>query len=180
VSPQGRRKCHSASHQNNNNKNSRTTGLHPFVFKNSASKAVSYAQTAHKLATGLGLFGVAIDNKTADRASVASPRPDSKPGAEPLAVISTASSTSTSNQAASSSQIWNKWAPAALYGLGGAVAAGAAFGAAYYRRDDLTSGIGWAGDHLKYVGNLWDDNALKLRVNSLMAIGKESGIVFRK
>jgi hypothetical protein len=58
--------------------------------------------------------------------------------------------------------------------------AGAAFGAAYYRRDDLTPGIGWAGDHLKYVGDLRDDNALKLRVNSLMAVGKESGTVFRK
>src|ERR1700712_1339878 len=40
-------------------------GLHPFVFKNSASKAVTYAQTAHKLATGLGIFGaVSVASKS--------------------------------------------------------------------------------------------------------------------
>lgn len=147
-------------------------GLHPFVFKNSASKAVSYVQMAHKVGTGLGLFGTAAS--TASQAS--SPSSSSK---EQLAVIRT-SEPSTSATPAAKKDGWAKWGPAAMYGLGGAVAAGAAVGAAYYRKDDLTSGVGWAGDHLKYVGNLWDEKALKVRVDSLLAIQAESGVFFHK
>lgn len=73
---------------------------------------------------------------------------------------------------------WTKWAPA-LYTVGGAVVAGAAAGGAYWRRDDLGVGYSWATDHMKYVRNLWDEEALKRRVNSLIEIEETEGVVFR-
>ena len=91
-------------------------GLHPFVFKNQTSKAVTYAQGAHKLASSLGLFGAAADAKSQGSSSGTS-----TPKSEPLAL------TAPPNTAPASSAKggWTKWAPAAL----GAVVAGAAAGA---------------------------------------------------
>ncbi|KAG6336531.1 hypothetical protein ID866_2553 [Astraeus odoratus] len=73
---------------------------------------------------------------------------------------------------------WARWAPAA-YAVGGAVAAGAAAGAAYWRREELTSGYNWASDHMKYVGNLWDEEAMKGRLDSLVQAGTKHGILFK-
>lgn len=141
-------------------------GLHPFVFKNQTSKAVTYAQGAHKLATSLGIFGSAADAKSPSGSSTP------KVPAEQLALTAPPAPAS----ASSAKGGWTKWAPAAL----GAVVAGAAAGAAYYKKDELTSSVFWAGDHLKYVGNLWDKQALQRRVDSLIAIERESGVLFHK
>jgi hypothetical protein len=62
--------------------------------------------------------------------------------------------------------------------VGGALLAGAA-GGAYYKKDDLTQGLTWATDHMKYVGNLWDEAALEQRVEALVDIEKEQGVIFR-
>jgi hypothetical protein len=80
------------------------------------------------------------------------------------------------NQAPASA--WGKWAPAA-YAVGGAILAGAAAGGAYYKRDDLNVGLTWATDHMKYVGNLWDEEALKRRVDALIDVEEEEGVSFR-
>jgi hypothetical protein len=71
------------------------------------------------------------------------------------------------------------WAPA-IYGVGGAILAGAAAGAVYQRRSDVEQGWSWLSGHMQYVGNLWDDKAMKARVGNLIGVGKERGIVFRK
>jgi hypothetical protein len=73
------------------------------------------------------------------------------------------------------SRNWGKWA---TYG-GAVLAAGAAAGTAYYKRDDLALGYGWATDHMKYVGNLWDENALRKRVESVIDVEQELGVLFR-
>lgn len=57
--------------------------------------------------------------------------------------------------------------------------AGAVAGGAYYKRDDLTQGLSWATDHMKYVGNLWDEESLNQRVEALIDIEKERGVIFR-
>lgn len=147
-------------------------GLHPFVFKNQTSKAVTYAQGVHQLATGLGLFGAV--SKGDSKSPSAPPKPETK-GTESLTLV-TASPSSSPASASSNKGGWAKWAPAAL----GAVVAGAAAGAAYYKKEELTSSVGWAGDHMKYVGNLWDKKALQRRVDSLVAVRKESGVFFHK
>lgn len=89
-----------------------------------------------------------------------------------------ASGTTTPPNAQTSGSSWSKWAPAA-YAVGGALVAGAAVGGAYYKREDLGQGYTWATDHMKYVRNLWDEDALKRRVETLLDVEKDMGVVFR-
>lgn len=74
--------------------------------------------------------------------------------------------------------VWQKWAPVA-YGVGGALIAGAAAGTAYYKREDVGQGFSWASDHMKYVGTLWDETALKTRMDQVVDLGKGFNVVFR-
>jgi hypothetical protein len=74
---------------------------------------------------------------------------------------------------------WNRWAAPAAYAVGGAVLAGAAVGSAWCKRDDLGQGYNWATDHMKFVGVLWDEKALKQRVTDLIDLEKSHGILFR-
>lgn len=129
-------------------------GLHPHVFKNTATQAAGYVQTATSLFSTL----------TTPRNT-----PPSTPGALKAAAI-----------AAPPSQpsLWNKWAPAA-YAVGGALIAGAAAGTAYYKRQEITSGYAWATDHMKYVGTLWDERTLTKRVDTLLEIEEQMGVTFR-
>lgn len=151
-------------------------GLHPVVFKGSATKAVTYAQAAHKLAGNLGLFGSAARAPTVTSPTATGPPVNSKSGQEGDILSLVQTSPSQQGSVSSSRSGWARWAPAAL----GAVVAGAAAGAAVYKREELTSSLGWAGDHLIYVRNLWDDKALRRRIDSLIAIRKESGVYFHK
>lgn len=132
-------------------------GLHPFVFKNSASKAFGYLQTAHKLISTFGSSSAA-SSVTASKAPVAAILPP---------------------PSAASSASWAKWAKPAAIGLGGLLVSGATAGAAYYTRDDLGLGYKWATDHMKFVGNLWDEKQMKGRVKLLFEIEESQGVVFR-
>ncbi|KAG8218648.1 hypothetical protein J3R82DRAFT_4313 [Butyriboletus roseoflavus] len=105
-------------------------GIHPFVFKNSATRAVEYANAARDIATDV--FSLFKGNE----------RPIATPNPTLLQITTGTSETSSASP-------WAKWAPAA-YALGGAVIAGATAGAAYMRRDDITSGYTWASDHMKF------------------------------
>ena len=57
--------------------------------------------------------------------------------------------------------------------------AGAVAGGAYYKREDLEQGYAWATDHMKYVKNLWDEEALRKRVDDLLDIENQEGVLFR-
>jgi hypothetical protein len=59
------------------------------------------------------------------------------------------------------------------------LAAGAAAGTAYYKRNDLALGYGWATDHMKYIGNLWDEDAMRKRVEDVIDIEQDIGVIFR-
>ncbi|KAJ7178975.1 hypothetical protein C8R46DRAFT_1323205 [Mycena filopes] len=110
-------------------------GLHPGVFKNTATKGLEYAQAARTVGTGL--------------------------------IAPAAPATG-----------WGKWAGPASY-VGGALLAGAAAGATYYKREDLGLGYTWATDHMKYVGHLWDADESNKRVDFLIDTDEEQGILFR-
>jgi hypothetical protein len=125
-------------------------GIHPFVVKNTVTKVAEYANTATTI--GSAIMG-SFAGFTAQKAS----QPKSPPA---------------------SPTVWSKWAPAA-YAVGGAVLAGAAAGGAYYAREDLTQGLNWATDHLVFVGNLWDQAVLEKRMEDLVDIEKEHGVIFR-
>ncbi|KZT13086.1 uncharacterized protein LAESUDRAFT_690248 [Laetiporus sulphureus 93-53] len=128
-------------------------GLNPAVFKNGVTQAASYVRDAF---TTLRSFT------------------SSNP---PSATASRAAITAAPNVAASTS-MWQKWAPGS-YAVGGALLAGAALGAAYYKREELDWGYKWATDHMKYVRALLDENSLQRRLQRLVEIEEEMGVVFR-
>jgi hypothetical protein len=122
---------------------------------------VGYAQTAHKAATDIwGAFSAFNKSPTAP--------------AQPSGLL-----IGPPAQAGASSGAWSRWAPAAAYTVGGALIAGAAAGTAFYKRNELTSGYTYLQDHMKYAGNLWDENALKRRVDDILRAEQEHGITFR-
>lgn len=130
-------------------------GLHPAVFKNSATKAVEYAGVARTVVSDVfSLFGKKGASSTVS-------------GQPPLAIAA----------APTVESGWAKWAPAA-YAVGGALVASAAAGTAYYRRDDIGSGYSWATDHMNYVRNLWDEEALRKRMRDLDDIQVHLGVTF--
>ena len=131
-------------------------GLHPYVFKNGAEKAAAYADTARTITTGI--FG-GLAGSGAKKVS-----PPTKPPAG-----------LTTDSPPSGGTSWAKWAS---YG-GAVLAAGVAAGTAYYKRDDLTLGYTWATDHMKYVGNLWDETKLQKRIENVINLEEKLGVLFR-
>ncbi|KIY49363.1 hypothetical protein FISHEDRAFT_65369 [Fistulina hepatica ATCC 64428] len=144
-------------------------GLHPHVFKNQADKATQHVNSIRSLAsvTFGSLAGLAAaKNASTDRT------PDEKALPEPKA------SSSSSLPKPTEQTGWARWAPA-IYAIGGAVVAGAAAGGLYYNREDLGVGYTWATDHMRYVGVLWDEPALKRRVETLIDTEEKEGVLFR-
>jgi hypothetical protein len=121
-------------------------GLHPSVFKNSATKAFEHANAAKSIASEIFSSWQNFDSQSTTSASSLVAAITAPPSG---------SSTPTSG--------WTKWAPVA-YAVGGAVLAGAAAGTAYWKRDDIGMGYTWTTDHMKYVRNLWDEEAMKKRI----------------
>jgi len=137
--------------------------LHPYVFKNSATKAVEYASTAHTIATGLLGSLTAFGAKKQWR----SPTPPKTPLPEPVA-----------SPRPEKSNSWESWANTYTVG-GAALLAGAAASVAYYKREDIEMGYAWAGDHMKFVRNLWDEGALNRRLSRLIEVEEQIGVIFR-
>lgn len=104
-------------------------GLHPYVFKNTATKAGEYASAAKSI--GSAVFGSFFSQNEGTSTGTPSNAP-ALPAPEKTG--------------------WSRWAPAA-YAVGGAMLAGAAAGGAYYKRNDIgagyTVGYTWATDHMK-------------------------------
>lgn len=135
-------------------------GLQPFIFKNSATKALEYVQTARQMASSFGFFNKSTSVTASTRA--------------PVAAITTPPT------AAPTSSWAKKWGAPAAYGVGGLLLGGAAAGAAYYQRDALGMGYKWATEHMKYVGTLWDEDKLKERLEKLISIEQILGVTFRE
>lgn len=127
-------------------------GISPSVVKHGVTKATEYAGAARTVGSALlgSLAGLSANKATQTQ----TPTP----------------------QAPKSG--WG-WAGPAMFAVGGAILAGTVAGGAYYKRDDLTQGLSWATDHMKFVGNLWDEEALNQRVEVLIDIEKEQGVIFR-
>ena len=76
---------------------------------------------------------------------------------------------------AASTPLWHKWGRYAMFaGAAGAVAAGGA-AAAYWKRNELNEGVGWAVSHLDFVGCLARGEELQVRVRRLCEIAKSPG-----
>lgn len=130
--------------------------------KNGVTKAAEHVNAASTI--GSALFG-SLAGFTAGKSAATSPAPPN------------AAASSSSSQQASG---WTRWAAPAAYAIGGAILAGAAAGGAYYARDHLNQSYSWLMDHMKYVGNLWDEESLNQRVETLVDIEEKHGVIFRK
>ncbi|KAI0353486.1 hypothetical protein OH77DRAFT_1497209 [Trametes cingulata] len=142
-------------------------GLHPFVFKNSATQAAGYVRSATSVLTGIKSWGAKTTTTTTTTTTAAGGKPSVAPSSVPGAAQSKTTTTS----------VWQKWAPAA-YAVGGALLAGAAAGTAYYKRDDIGVGYAWVTDHMRYVGNLWNQAELEQRLSKLLEIESRMGVLF--
>lgn len=153
-------------------------GLHPHTFKHGLSTAASYYEQAKGLASAAGFlsplavgWGASMwGSKTPENASAGPSRPKTPPSTAP-----------NESQPATKS---SSWLPAAssktLYGAAALALGAAAAGTAYYRREDFLNGWKWGFEHMTFVKNLWDDQAMKARLEGINELGEERKIVFTK
>ncbi|KAK0646203.1 hypothetical protein B0T16DRAFT_156281 [Cercophora newfieldiana] len=72
---------------------------------------------------------------------------------------------------------WGKWGKIAM--VAGAVGAVAASGAAaYYNREQISQGWGWAASHMEFVGCLARKEELRRRVQYMVRLNKDLGVGF--
>ncbi|KAH8830428.1 hypothetical protein DL96DRAFT_1707253 [Flagelloscypha sp. PMI_526] len=136
-------------------------GLHPHVFKNSANKAAEHLNAAKTVGSALlGSFAGFGAKKAADGENNSAGAITAPPGTPPPSATT------------------SKWGTAA-FALGGALIAGATAGGAYWKKDDLNIGYSWFTDHMKYVGNLWEEEAMKARMDNLRRVMESDKILFR-
>lgn len=125
-------------------------GVHPYVFKNTATKVHGYYQTAQKISTQLAPVGTALASWWG-----ASQATGSSSSAKSAAQI-TSGSHSNNNR---SSSFWST----ALITTGAmALAGGAAAGTIY------AGGWRYLNDHFLFVSNLWDDKSLRARLDAVI------------
>ncbi|PWZ03269.1 hypothetical protein BCV70DRAFT_197497 [Testicularia cyperi] len=153
-------------------------GVHPGVFKHGINKYAGYLQTAQNLGTFLAPMGVGLAARwNSERQSQQqtgsqsqSPQASSSPGVGSSRSTSAPPPTSGSNSnSAVPNRATNNWRTA-LFATGAvAIASGAAASAAYFNKDKINQGYSWVSDHLAFVSNLWDEQALRQRLDSLIA-----------
>jgi hypothetical protein len=154
-------------------------GLHPHTFKHHLSQAATYYEQARSvasaatmlspLAVGLGFGKWGSSNQDQSQGQEAGPS-RSSPKGKGKEVEETPTTGIQS--------FWSK--SSTLYGLGAVALGAAAAGTAYYRREDFMNGWKWGFDHMTFVKNLWDDGAMKERLDTLDRLATERNIMFWK
>ena len=65
-------------------------------------------------------------------------------------------------------------------GLGAVAVGAAAMGGAYYSREHFINGWKYGYDHMTFVGNLWDADALEKRLQGIEELRVKHGVAFAK
>ena len=137
-------------------------GLHPHVFTHQVTKAAEVVQTTK---TFVSEVMKAMNQNTQQTAAASTKRPVAAlPAPEP---------------ATGAGGFWERWGTTALTVGGAVIAAGAAASAAYYKKEEIGTGYMWATDHMKYVKNLWEEEELNKRLETIVGYDKKMGILFR-
>ena len=153
-------------------------GLHPHTFKHGLSTAASYYEQARGLASAAGFLSPLAVGWGASKWGSKTPENAS---AGPSRTPTPSSTVSEDNTPAPKK---SSWLPAAstktLYGAAAMALGAAAVGTAYYRREDFLNGWKWGFEHMTFVKNLWDDAAMKARLEGIDELGRDRKVVFRK
>lgn len=161
-------------------------GVHPNVFKHQASKYISYAQQARDLGghfapMAAGLAAAWGMNRSREGTNAAAQTQTSggwgrlagmlgQGGRGGGAAGSQSPSPADRNNSAASSRGRGGWTNA-LWATGVLATAATAGGvAAYYNREQIGGAYSYLTDHFEYVSNLWDDKALRERLDALIEL----------
>lgn len=163
-------------------------GLNPAVFKSTFDKALDYASKGQAALAALGAGYGLFRSATSSNANSAATSRGGSPAPAPATSKSATTKSSQRNQdvsvpppaespSATPGSNWLSLPYLAAAGITGAAAA--AFGAAYYNRDVLAQHWTWATSHLSFVGELWKQEELEKRLETVVA-AHEKGIGFHK
>ncbi|OCF42781.1 hypothetical protein I317_03383 [Kwoniella heveanensis CBS 569] len=134
--------------------------------------------------SGAGPSGSSSDSGSGSRST--SPSQNNK-GKQPESAVRAPSSQTTAAETttATAAKSWFSSIPAigppstkTMYGLGAAALGAVALGTAYYRREDFVTGWKWGYDHMTFVKNLWDDEAMKARLVAINSLTEDRNIIF--
>lgn len=158
--------------------------------KHSLSTAAGYYEQAKNIASAAGVLsplaiglGIGKWGKSSEGESSQSAGPSksssrtSSPGTG-VKDKGKAPATEAPGAATSVAGLWNS--TKTLYGLGAVALGAAAVGTAYYRREDFVNGWKFGYEHMTFVRNLWDEEAMKNRLLELDELGKSRSIRFYK
>jgi len=166
-------------------------GLHPHTFKHQLTQAASYYEQARSVASTLGMMSPAVLGIGAGLFGKKETAPSSEAGpsrskAQPPDANGKGKAVFQDNQPTGAAPTKSYWsmpaipAPSstALYGLGAVALGAAAVGTAYYQRDTFMNGWKWGYDHMTFVRNLWDAEALRERLDALDRLSHDRNIRF--
>ncbi|PHH50473.1 2-oxoglutarate-Fe(II) type oxidoreductase [Ceratocystis fimbriata CBS 114723] len=145
-------------------------GLSPGIIAHGAEEKY---MTASSVAGQLSDFW----SRNAPAAASAASASNVASGQSASAATTATAAAATAAAAATGSSRWGTWGKLAI-AAGGAAVVAAGAGAAWYNRDNISSGIGWVGSHLEFVGVLGKPEELRKRVAYMVRLQKEQGTGF--
>ncbi|BEI89083.1 uncharacterized protein CcaverHIS019_0204450 [Cutaneotrichosporon cavernicola] len=140
-------------------------GLHPHVFKHGFSTAAGHVETARNAASALAMLSPLAAGFGFGKAKQAEEK--QKREEEEARAL---------GQRTPPQQSW--WNAKAAVGLGAIAVAGAAAGTVYFRREDLATGWKWGAEHMTFVRNLWDKQAMRDRLDRITELQNSRNVSF--
>ncbi len=162
-------------------------GLHPHTFKHSLTQAASYYEQARSVVSNFSMLsplavglGASVFGKKEQAAGPSESRPSSPSGKGNEPALPPPSTESAPSKSTWGIPVIPTPSTRALYGIGAMALGAAAVGTAYYRREDFMNGWKYGYEHMTFVGNLWDEEAMRGRLVALDRLSRDRNVRFWK